>query len=489
MANDTLTTSIGTPVADNAASLTVGANGPVLLQDFHLIDKLAHFDRERIPERVVHAKGAGAHGYLEITHDISHLTTAKFLNGIGKKTPAFCRFSTVGGEAGSADTARDPRGFAIKFYTEEGNCDWVMNNTPVFFIRDSIKFPDFIHTQKRDPRTNLKDPNVFWDFLSNNPESTHQVTILFSDRGTPASYRKMDGFYGHTLKFVDANGKFKYVKIHFTSKQGKENLTVEEAGRLAGDNPDFLTQDLFEHIEKGEYPEWAVSIQVMEPEDKDKLPFDIFDVTKVWSKKQFPLHPVGRFVLNKNPDNYFCETEQSAFSPSHLVPGIDVTPDKMLQGRLFSYPDTHRHRLGANYLQLPINRPIVPVVNHQRGGPMAFENPGGRPNYPDSNLEDAAPKSLQQSNPQKIITHATEQVYGLTGNYPAPIKDDIDFYQAGELWKLLSDKDKDHLVHNIAGHLGGAKESIRAKQIGHFKRAHPDYGRRVEEAIAKAQAT
>ncbi|GAB5586270.1 hypothetical protein Unana1_01170 [Umbelopsis nana] len=274
-ANDTFTTSNGALVTDDATSLTAGANGPVLLQDFHLIDKLAHFARERIPERVVHAKGAGAHGYLEITHDISHLTTAKFLNGIGKKrllsaaSPLLVvKLATLFSHSSSADTARDPRGFAIKFYTEEGNCDWVMINSPVFFIRDSIKFPDFNHTQKRDPRTNLKDPNAFWDFLSNNPESIHQVTILFTDRGTPASFRKMDGFYCHTLKFVDANGKFKYIK-------------------------------------KGEYPEWTVSIQVMEPEDKDKVPFDIFEMTETWSKKQFPLHPVGRFVLNKNPGNYF----------------------------------------------------------------------------------------------------------------------------------------------------------------------------------------
>jgi catalase len=256
----------------------------------------------------------------------------------------------------------------------------------------------------------LKEPNAFWDLLSNNLASIHQVTILFTDRGTPASSRKMDGFCCYTLKFVDANGKFKYIKIHFTSKQGKENVTVEEGGRLAGDNPDFLTQDLFQHIEKGGYLEWTVSIQVMEPEDKDKVPFDIFDITKTWSKKQFPLHPVGRFVLNKNPDNYFCETEQSVFSPSNIVPGIDVTADKMLQDRLFSYPDTQRYRLGANFLQLPINRPIVRVVNHQRGGSMAFENPGGRLNYPDSNLEDAPPKTLQQSNPQKIVTHAADQV-------------------------------------------------------------------------------
>ncbi|KAI8579926.1 hypothetical protein K450DRAFT_239755 [Umbelopsis ramanniana AG] len=485
--NDTVTASNGAPVNENA-SLTVGEDGPTLIQDFNLIDKLAHFDRERIPERVVHAKAAGAHGYYEVTHDISHLTCAKFLTGIGKRTPCFARISTVGGESGSADTARDPRGFAVKFYTEEGNCDWVMNNTPVFFIRDAIKFPDFIHTQKRDPRTNLKDPNIFWDFLSQNPESTHQVTILFSDRGTPASLRKMDAFYGHTLKMVNSDGKFKYVKFHCTSKQGKENFTIEEAVKIGGENPDYLTQDLFEHIEKGDYPEWTVSIQIMEPEDKDKMPFDIFDITKVWSKKNYPLHPIGRFILNKNPDNYFCEVEQSAFSPSHLVPGLDVTPDKMLQGRLFSYPDTHRHRLGVNYQQLPINRPVAPVVNHQRAGHMAFDNPGGRPNYPDSTLEEHPPKTLVQNNPTKSFTHVPEKVYGITGTYVKPIKEDIDFYQAGELWKVMSETDREHLVHNIAIHLGQCKEYIRTKQIGHFKRAHPDYGRRVEEEIAKELA-
>ncbi|CAO3578049.1 unnamed protein product [Absidia cylindrospora] len=354
MSKNILTTSNGNPVENNQTSQTAGQWGPVLLQDFHLIDKLAHFDRERIPERVVHAKGAGAHGYFEVTHDVTGLSKAKFLSHIGKRTPVFTRFSTVGGEKGSADTARDPRGFAVKFYTEEGNWDMVGNNTPVFFIRDPSKFPDFIHTQKRNPQTNCGDPDAFWDFLSLVPESIHQVSILFSNRGTPDGYRYMNGYSSHTLKLVDAQGNFKYVKWHFKTDQGIKNFTAAEAGKLASEDPDYATRDLFQSIERGDAPSWSVYVQVMDPKDAKHYKFNPFDVTKVWSHKDYPLQPVGRMVLNRNPENYFAETEQAAFSPSHVVPGIDVSPDRMLQGRLFSYPDTHRHRLGTNYAQSPL---------------------------------------------------------------------------------------------------------------------------------------
>ncbi|HNS64224.1 MAG TPA: catalase, partial [Anaerolineaceae bacterium] len=351
----TLTTSFGQPVSDDQNSLTAGNPGPVLMQDVHLLEKLAHFDRERIPERVVHAKGAGAHGYFEASADMSQYTRAAFLSEAGKKTEVFVRFSTVGGEKGSADSERDPRGFAVKFYTEEGNYDMVGNNTPVFFIRDAIKFPDFIHTQKRNPVTNLKDPDMFWDFLSLTPESIHQVTILFSDRGTPRTYRHMNGYSSHTFLWYNANGDYYWVKYHFKTEQGIQNLTAAEADALKSSDPDHATRDLFDAIARGEYPSWRVEVQIMTPEQALDYRFDPFDITRVWPHADFPPITIGRMVLDRNPENYFNEVEQSAFSPANFVPGIGPSPDKLLQGRLFSYHDTHRHRLGTNYAQLPVN--------------------------------------------------------------------------------------------------------------------------------------
>ncbi|KAI9258766.1 catalase [Phascolomyces articulosus] len=477
MSNNVLTTSNGNPVENNQTSQTAGAYGPVLLQDFHLIDKLAHFDRERIPERVVHAKGAGAHGVFEVTHDISDLTKAKFLSHVGKKTPTFLRFSTVGGEKGSADTARDPRGFALKFYTEEGNWDMVGNNTPVFFIRDPSKFPDFIHTQKRNPQTNCGDPDAFWDFLSLVPESIHQVTILFSNRGTPNGYRYMNGYSSHTLKLVDDKGNFKYVKWHFKTNQGIKNFKADEAGALAGSDPDYATKDLFDAIEKGDHPSWSVYVQVMEPKDAKTYRFNPFDVTKVWPHKDYPLRPVGQLTLNRNPENYFAEVEQAAFSPSHTVPGIDVSPDRMLQGRLFSYPDTHRHRLGPNYAQIPINQPKSRVANHQRDGLMAVNGNGGSaPNY--------EPNSFGGPYQNNVVgtTFTAEEVSGLTGRFTYELTD-VDFVQAGDLYRLMPAEEKTDLVNNIAGHLKNAKKHIRERQLAHFKRADAEYGQRIEEAI------
>ncbi|ORY01794.1 catalase [Basidiobolus meristosporus CBS 931.73] len=476
-----LTTTNGNPVENNQTSITAGPNGPILLQDFHLIDKLSHFDRERIPERVVHAKGAGAHGYFEVTHDLTSITKAKFLNRIGKRTPTFLRFSTVGGEKGSADTARDPRGFAVKFYTEEGNWDMVGNNTPVFFIRDPIKFPDFIHTQKRNPATNCPDADMFWDFISLVPETIHQVTILFSDRGTPDGYRFLNGYSSHTLKLVDDEGKFKYVKWHFKSDQGIKNFTAEEAGKLAGQDPDYATRDLYNAIAKGDYPSWSVYVQVMNPEDAEKYRWNIFDVTKVWPHKDYPLQPVGKLVLNRNPDNYFAETEQAAFSPSHTVPGIDVSYDRMLQGRLFSYPDTHRHRLGANYAQIPINQAYNSrVANQQRDGPMTVNgNYGSQPNYePNSH---AGPK--QTNIPAS--TYSVQEVVGAVGRHTYSLTDD-DFVQAGNLYRLMPKDQKDRLISNIVGHLKNAKKEIQARQVEHFKRADGEYGRRIEAGLKAA---
>ncbi|OLY79565.1 Catalase-A [Smittium mucronatum] len=476
-----LTTSNGNPVETNQTSTTAGPSGPILIQDFHLIDKLAHFDRERIPERVVHAKGSGAHGIFEVTNDISHLTCAKFLSHVGKKTPIFTRFSTVGGELGSADTARDPRGFAVKFYTEEGNWDMVGNNTPVFFIRDPVKFPDFIHTQKRNPRTHLPDSDMFWDFLSLSPESIHQVTILFSDRGTPNGYRHMNGYSGHTLTLVAADGSFKYVKWHFKTDQKIKNFYAEEATKLAGTDPNHATRDLFNSIEKGDYPSWSVYIQVVEPEQANKLGFDLFDVTKVLSHKDFPLIPVGKMTLNRNPENYFAETEQSAFSPSNMVPGIAPTPDRMLQGRLFSYPDTHRHRLGPNFAQIPINSPLNGANNHQRDGFMSINGNGGRrPNYEPNSFG-----GPYQTN--NIGTSTYPQNMTVSGNIGASpyVLSDIDFVQAANLYNIFNEGEKNRLASNIADGLTGAQTFIQKRQLAIFYRVDKDYGRRVEAELKK----
>jgi len=458
----TLTTSVGMPVDDDQNTMTAGSPGPALLQDVHLVDKLAHFDRERVPERVVHAKGAGAYGYFEVTDDVTRYTRAKFLSEVGKRTEVFVRFSTVGGEKGSADAERDPRGFAAKFYTEEGNYDFVGNNTPVFFIRDPLKFPDFIHTQKRNPATNLKDPDMFWDFLSLTPESIHQVTILFSDRGTPKTYRHMNGYSGHTFKWYNDKGEYFWVKIHFKTEQGIQTLTREEAERIKGEDPDHATRDLYEAIERGEYPAYR---------------FDSFDITKVWPHGDAPLNPVGRMVLDRNPENYFAEVEQSAFSPGNFVPGIAASPDKMLQGRLFSYHDTHRHRLGPNYHLLPVNSAkAAPESNYQRDGFMRFDpNGGGSPNY--------YPNSFGGPEPQP---EAAEPAFGVSGKaarqrYTHP---NDDFVQAGDLYrKVMTDQDRDRLIGNIVAHLGNAQKRIQLRQTALFYKANPEYGTRVAEGL------
>jgi len=441
-----------------------------------MIDKLAHFDRERIPERVVHAKGAGAHGYFEVTHDVTKFTKAKFLDTVGKRTPVFARFSTVGGEKGSADTDRDPRGFAVKFYTEEGNYDMVGNNTPVFFIRDPIKFPDFIHTQKKASQSNLKDPLAFWDFLSLTPESVHQVSILFSDRGTPYGYRHMHGFSGHTFKWVNKEGVPVWVKLHFLTESGIKNLSTEEAGHLSGADPDFATRDLFNHIEKGGIAAWKVYVQAMPFEEAFKYRFNPFDITKVWPHKEFPLIPFGRMVLNRNPENYFAETEQAAFAPSHLVPGIEASPDKMLQGRLFSYPDTHRHRLGVNYHQIPINCPYATkggVRNYQRDGFMAINNQGKGPNY-EPNSQGGPVATAEKIHSQSFS--------GKIGRYTPSHHDD--FVQAGNLYRLMDEGAKSRLVANLVGHMKNCpSKEVLIRQASHFYKADPDYGTRVAKGL------
>lgn len=470
-----LTTSWGAPVGDNQNSMTAGSRGPTLIQDVHLLEKLAHFNRERVPERVVHAKGAGAHGYFEVTNDVSELTKAAFLSEVGKKTPMFIRFSTVAGELGSADTVRDPRGFAVKFYTEEGNYDIVGNNTPVFFIRDAIKFPDFIHTQKRDPQTHLKNPNAVWDFWSLSPESLHQVTILMSDRGIPATFRHMHGFGSHTFKWTNAEGDGVWVKYHFKTEQGVKNLTADVAAKIAGENPDYHTEDLFNAIENGDFPAWKLYVQIMPLEDANTYRFDPFDVTKVWSQKDYPLIEVGRMVLDRNPENYFAEVEQATFSPGTLVPGIDVSPDKMLQGRLFAYADAHRYRVGANHQHLPINRAKSEVNSYQRDGQMRFDGNGGKSvNY--------EPNSFGGPTEVKEHKQASFPVSGVAENVGY---DHHDHYtQAGDLYRLMNEEERARLVANIVAAMKPVeRDDIKLRQIGHFYKADPEYGTRIAAGL------
>jgi len=473
-----LTNSNGSPVADNQNSLTAGRDGPILLQDVDYIDKIAHFDRERIPERVVHAKGAGAHGYFEVTKDITDICKAKFLSRVGKRTPTFVRFSTVGGERGSSDTARDPRGFAIKFYTEEGNWDMVGNNTPVFFIRDPQKFPDFIHTQKRNPRTNLKDATMFWDFLSQTPESSHQVTYLFGDRGIPLSYRFMNGYSSHTFVMVNDKNRAFYVKFHFKTQQGVKNLLADSAAKIDAGNPDSATEDLFKAIENKKYPAWTAYVQVMPVEDAEKYRIDVLDVTKVWPHADYPLREFGKLVLNRNPMNYHAEVEQSAFCPSNLVPGIEPSADKMLQGRLFSYADTHRYRLGANYTQIPINCPYAArVAHHQRDGAMAINgNFGAQPNY--------EPNTVAQNPPResKDKMHYKFNVTGQMTRERRGHKSD-DYEQAGNLYRLMSKDARERLVQNIAGHLKNARKDIQLKQVEIFYKCDKEYGMGIAKLL------
>uniref|UniRef100_A0A1I7ZZ92 Catalase n=1 Tax=Steinernema glaseri TaxID=37863 RepID=A0A1I7ZZ92_9BILA len=474
----TFTTSNGAPIFNKNAVLTAGPRGPMLIQDTVFMDEMAHFDRERIPERVVHAKGAGAHGYFEVTHDITKYCKADIFSEVGKRTPMFIRFSTVGGESGSADTARDPRGFAMKFYTEEGNWDLVGNNTPIFFIRDPILFPNFIHTQKRNPATHLKDPNMVWDFFSLRPETTHQVMFLFSDRGTPDGYRHMNGYGSHTFKLVNKDGDAVYCKFHCKTAQKIKNLSSEEAGKLAGTDPDYSIRDLYDSIERGNYPQWNFFIQVMTFEQAEKFRFNPFDVTKIWSHSEFPLIPVGKFVLNRNASNYFAEVEQSAFCPAHVVPGIEFSPDKMLQGRLFSYTDTHFHRLGTNYIHLPINCPFrARAHNTQRDGAMNFgDNQGGTPNY--------HPNSFNGPLERKDVKESVFHVAGDATRYNS--HDEDNFTQPAEFWnKVLSTDERQRLVDNIVDSLGECKQFIQDRAIKNFSQVNPDFGRMIREGIDK----
>ena len=473
---DKLTTTAGAPVADNQNSLSAGERGPLLLEDYQLLEKLAHQNRERIPERVVHAKGWGAHGTLTITHDITRFTKAKLFGEIGKKTDLIARFSTVAGELGAADAERDVRGFAVKFYTEEGNWDLVGNNTPVFFVRDPLKFPDFIHTQKRHPKTNLRSTTAMWDFWSLSPESLHQVTILFSDRGLPQSVRHMHGFGSHTFSFINAANERFWVKFHFKSMQGIRNWTNGEAAAVVGQTRESTQEDLIGAIDSGDFPRWRFAVQVMPETDADKTSYNPFDLTKVWPHGEYPLIDVGILELNRNAENYFTEIEQAAFSPSNIVPGIGFSPDKMLQARIFSYADAHRYRLGTHYEALPVNHPKVPVHNYHKDGQMRFFPPGTNADaYYEPNSFSGPKQDERFREPPLKITGDADRYNHRVGN--------DDYTQAGNLFRLMTAAQKQQLYGNIAAAMQGVPAEIINRQLVHFYRADPDYGIGVASAL------
>ena len=471
-----LTTTSGNPIADNQNSLTAGSRGGIMLQDYQLLEKLAHQNRERIPERAVHAKGSAAYGTLEITHDISRYTKANVLQK-GEKTRLFLRFSTVAGEAGAADAERDVRGFAIKFYTKEGNWDLVGNNTPIFFIKDPYKFPDFIHTQKRDPRTHLRSNEAAWDFWSLSPETMHQVTILMSDRGIPASYRHMHGFGSHTYSLInDKNERF-WVKFHFKTRQGIKNLTNDEAAQIIAKDRESNQRDLFENIEKGNFPSWDFKIQIMTQDQAKSVKFNPFDLTKTWSHKEFPLIDVGVMTLNENPKNYFNEVEQAAFSPSNIVPGISFSPDKMLQARIFSYPDAQRYRIGTHYAQLSVNRPISEINTYVVGGAM---------NNGMYKLDDKAyyePNSFGSGKEDRSLLEPDINLEGAMQRYDHRAEDQDYYSQPRALFALMNDSQKSQLFSNIAESMAGVSEAIKERAIGHFEQISPEYANGVRAAL------
>ncbi|EGI0921493.1 catalase [Salmonella enterica subsp. enterica serovar 1,4,[5],12:i:-] len=475
MSNKKLTTSSGAPVVDNNNVLTAGRHGPMLLQDVWFLEKLAHFDREVIPERRMHAKGSGAYGNFTVTHDITKYTRAKIFSEIGKKTPLIVRFSTVAGERGAADAERDIRGFAIKFYTEEGNWDLVGNNTPVFYLRDPLKFPDLNHVVKRDPHTNLRNLVYKWDFFSQLPEAFHQLTIDFSDRGLPKSYRYMHGFGSHTFSFINADNKRFWIKFHFRSEQGIVNLMDEEAEKLIGKDRESSQRDLFEAIERGDFPRWKMQIQVMPEEEAAKALYNVFDLTKVWPHSDYPLLDVGFLELNHNPDNYFAEVEQLAMNPANVVPGIGFSPDKMLQGRLFSYGDAHRYRLGVNHHQIPVNAPRCPFHNYHRDGAMRVDgNSGNGATY--------EPNSFGLFQEQPDFSEPELTVDGAAAHWNH--REDTDYYsQPRALFNLLSEEEHQRIYTRIAAELSQVPEDIQKRALHHFEQIHPDYSEGIIHAL------
>ncbi len=476
MSNKKLTTANGAPVANNQDVLTAGKRGPMLLQDVWFLEKLAHFDREVIPERRMHAKGSGAYGTFTVTNDITKYSKAKIFSQVGKKTDLFMRFSTVAGERGAADAERDIRGFAIKFYTEEGNWDMVGNNTPVFFFRDPLKFPDLNHAVKRDPRTNMRSAKNNWDFWTRLPEALHQVTVVMSDRGIPASYRHMHGFGSHTYSFVNANNERYWVKFHFVCQQGIVNLTDEEAAKVIAMDRESHQKDLYESIEKGEYPKWKLCVQIMPEKDADTYEYHPFDLTKVWRKKDYPLIEVGILELNKNPENYYAEVEQSAFNPASIVPGIGFSPDRMLQGRLFSYGDAQRYRLGVNHQQIPVNAPRCPVHSYHRDGLMRVDgNYGSTLHYEPNDQGEWAESPEHAEPPLRLEGEALHYNYR---------DDDSNYYeQPGLLFRLMTPEQQQVLFENTARAMGDAPVEIKERHIENCSKADPAYGAGVRKAL------
>jgi catalase len=473
----------GVPAPSDEYSLTVGAGGPTVLHDHYVVQKMQHFNRERVPERVVHAKGGGAHGFFEVTADVSAFTKASFLARVGKRTPVFARFSTVAGEQGYPDTVRDPRGFALKFYTDQGNFDLVGNNTPVFFVRDASKFQDFIHSQKRMPDTGLRSNDMQWDFWTLSPESAHQVTILMSDRGTPRSWRHMNGYGSHTFSWINAQGERFWVKYHFKTAQGIENFTSSEAKAMAAEDPDFHRRDLFEHIARGQAPEWRLEVQVMPFADAADYRFNPFDLTKVWPHRDYPAIEVGRLVLDRNPENFFAEVEQAGFSPANLVPGTGLSPDRMLMGRIFSYHDTHLHRIGPNYEQLPINAPQVEVHSYNKDASMTYRHSGQQPVY--------APNSYggPQADPELGADLGWQVPGGDLGRYAQDLHaEDDDFGQAGSLVReVMTDVDRDHLIANIVEHARDhVSNPVLDRVIAYWTSVDPGVGARVAAGVGRA---
>jgi len=463
----------GQPVGNNQNSRTAGDKGSVLLDNFHLLQKLSRFDRERIPERVVHARGVGVHGEFVAYDDFSKHTKAKLLSGKDKKTPVFLRFSTVIHPGGSPEQLRDPRGFAVKFYTDEGNWDLVGNNLPVFFIRDAMKFPDMVHSLKPSPITNQQDPNRFFDFFSHIPESTHMLTFLYSDQGTPASLRQMDGFGVHAFKFVNAKNEVTYVKFNWRSQQGLKTYSAEEAAAASAKNHSGLTEDLYENIKAGKFPSWELCVQMIKPDEFEKFEFDPLDATKIWTG--VPEVKVGKMTLNKVPDNFFQFTEQAAFSPGMIVPGIEPSEDRLLQGRLFSYADTQRYRVGVNYLMLPVNRPYASVDNNNQDGKMNFGNTTSDVNYEPSRATGGRRDNEEKEYSQSPLSGTVTQ---------RPIAKTLNFKQAGELYESFIEKDRANLISNLAGDLGKVKDkAVKTTMVAHFYQANVEYGTRLAKAV------
>src|SRR5919107_656164 len=474
------TTDAGIPAGSDDYSLTFGPSGPTVLHDAYVVMKMQQFNRERTPERIVHAKGSGAHGFFEVTEDVTPWTNAAFLSEVGKRTPMFARFSTVAGELGSPDTVRDPRGFALKFYTDEGNYDLVGNNTPTFFVQDAIKFEDFIRSQKRMPDTGLRSNDAQWDFWTLSPETAHQVAILMSDRGTPRSYRTMNGYSSHTYSWMNAAGERFWVKYHFKTVQGIDNFTLAEADAMVSEDPDFLRRDLWDSIAAKDPPEWRLEMQIMPFGDAASYRFNPFDLTKVWPHADYPPITIGRMVLDRNPDNHFAEVEQAGFAPARLVPGIGLSPDKMLMGRVFSYHDTHLHRIGANYEQLPINAPRCPVHSYNKDGAMTFRA-GTDPVYaPNSH---GGPQGDPATEPPTWWVEAGE-----LGRYVADRhRDDDDFVQPRALYRdVMDDTDRDHLVTNIVAHgSDGVSDDVQRRMVAYWTNVDADLGARVAAGLGQ----